>query len=130
MARNNRGPVINYNRVGELTGLGWGAAKIAAEVGCSERQVTRIRRTLGISQPVPETAGKPLSPERYEAARKLADSGASISEISRTLNMNKPTIVKYFPQAKQNGDDWRHLWGQIRNNPKMRDLFDEMGGIT
>lgn len=130
MARNNRGPVINYNRVAELTGLGWGANRIAAEIGCSSRQVTRIRVHLKINKPVPETAGRPISPERLEAMRKLVDAGASIGEIVRTLHCHHDTVSKYFPEAKQSGDDWRHLWGQIRNDPKMRRLFDEMGGIA
>lgn len=121
---------ISYERVAELTRLHWSAPKIAEEVGCSPRSVVRIRARLGITQPVPETAGKPISPERMEQARKLAEDGASVGEIRRTVGMHKATITKYFPEARQDPGEWQRLWGGIRNDTKMRRLFDEMGGIT
>lgn len=130
MARNKNTNTINYNRVAELTKLNWSAPKIAAELGCSARQVTRIRGHLRIAQERRPNSGIPVSPERLEQAQKLADDGASAGEIVRTMRMSRVTVNKYFPEARQNGDDWRHLWGQIRNDPKMRRLFDEMGGIT
>ena len=130
MAKNNRKPRINYNRVAELTKLKWSAPRIAAELKCSERQVTRIRARLEITQPVPDTVGKPVSPERLEQARKLVEDGASAGEVARTMRMGRLTVNKYFPEARKDAREWQQLWGQIRNDTKLRKLFDEMGGIT
>lgn len=121
---------INRYRVAELTKLGWSAAAIARDQHSSERQITRIRSSLKLSQPVPENAGKPLSPERLEAMRLLVEDGASVGEIMRTLKCSDDTVKKYFPDAARDQSEWAHLWGSIRNKPKMRRLFDEMGGIA
>ena len=40
-----------------------------------------------------------IPPERMEAARRLAEDGASQVEITRSTGMARETIIRLFPEA-------------------------------
>lgn len=79
--------------VARLTRAGYPAPDIAVRLGCSRRQVTRDRRTLGISKP---RAGEPTA-EQIAEAERLLDDGASRAEVARTLGLGETTIRRRFP---------------------------------
>lgn len=122
--------LVNPLRVAELTRVGYSTPQIAEKLGCSTRQVTRVRGRVGVAQPAPSSVGRPADPEKLAMAAELVEQHASIGEIHRTTGLHKDTIKRHFPNAGQDPREWMELWGQIRNKPKMRRLFDEMGGLS
>ena len=90
-------PRFDREEIGRLTKTGWSAAKIADQLGCTERTVIRVRVSLGITQPLSPNASLRISPERLERARLLIEDGASHNEVRRTLGVNAETLLRHFP---------------------------------
>lgn len=94
--RIDRDELIRLHRFG-LTG-----AVIAERLGCSQRQVERIRSEMGFTRRVCNT-GIPVPDARLLEAERMLDGGASFAEVRRTLRMGYGTLPKYFP-----GRAWSH----------------------
>ena len=90
-------PRFDRDEIGRLTKAGWSAAKIADQLGCTERTVVRVRAGLGITQPVPPNSSLRISSERLERARLLIEDGVSHIEVRRTLGVNEATLMRHFP---------------------------------
>ncbi len=84
----------------ELDAAGLSGSQIAERLGCSKRQVERIRDALGLKRGRPHF--KYPQSVRDEALR-LLDDGASYHEVARTLDVRDTTIRKWFP-----GRGWTH----------------------
>ena len=80
-------------RIAKLTRRGWSARAIAAEVGCTERTVVRIRKKTGVAKPA---ARRLTDADRALAERLFAD-GCSVSEVERTLGRSQGSLCHAFP---------------------------------
>ena len=93
-------PRVDHNEILRLHRAGWSARRIAKELGCTERTVTRVRARNGLTQRLSPFQGKPLAPERLEFARELFADGASRKEVIRTLGLNWSTVNRHFPNDR------------------------------
>lgn len=91
--------VFDHDEIVRLTRLGLSGAQIAERVGCSPRQVTRVRAKFRLTQPAPETAAKRIAPERLAAVGRMVADGVSHAEIMRTLGVSRHTIIRHFPDT-------------------------------
>ena len=92
---------VDREAIERLHRMGLSAPSIAAQIGCSAETVRRWRKANGLSPEVTEHVGRPLTPERKEAARQLLDDGAPYEEVSRTLGITRVTLKRHFP-----GREW------------------------
>lgn len=90
----------DWEQIAKLHAEGKSASQIARLVGCTARTVVRWRAANGLSDPPSPFAGTRISSERLEAVRRMVEDGASVNEIQRTLHVWRPTIIKYFPEAR------------------------------
>lgn len=79
--------------VAARTRAGWSAARIAAELGCSERTVQRHRRTAGVAQLAP----RPLTVDQWRRASELLDDGAPYTEAAATVGCCTKVLSDRFP---------------------------------
>ena len=71
-------------------------ADIAAAVGVGERQVSRIKKRLGLSKPSNSEGLAPLE-ERLKQAAIMFEDGPSVAEVSRTLHISRVVLKREFP---------------------------------
>lgn len=88
---------VDPELIERLHNEGLSAPEIAHRVGCSDRTVTRWRRANGLTKLTSPNAGKPISPERLEAARRMLDDGASYADVQTTLGIQQDTVRRHFP---------------------------------
>lgn len=92
--------VYNRELFRELDAAGLSGPQIAERLGCSARQVDRIRGALGLRRGRPHF--KYPQSVRNEAL-KMLDDGASYNEVARTLDIHEKTVRQWFP-----GRGWTH----------------------
>lgn len=93
---NAAGPVDNpkFNRFIELDTIGWGAKNIAAELGVTQRTITRWRASAGrLRRPAQTTH---TNAERQQALN-LIRGGAPFTEAAATIGVTNATIRRWFP---------------------------------
>src|SRR5690554_2884916 len=90
---------IKYDRdeIVRLTRLGLSATEISVRLGCSTRQVQRVRSARKVSGPTPEGAGRRITPERLAAIERMIEDGVAHAEIMRTLRVGHHTLARHFP---------------------------------
>lgn len=81
-------------RVVQASRRGESAASIAEREGITKRSVTRIRREVGIAQPVVAPA---LTPEKVAAAEAFLADGCSYAEVARTIGCGVNALKRRFP---------------------------------
>ena len=83
---------VDVERIAELTRAGWSAARIAAEVHCSDRTVHRARKLAGVAKP----PARWLTPAEVEIAEQMLADGCPVVEIERTFGTSIGGLSKRF----------------------------------
>lgn len=87
----------NKAAVGRLTESGYFARQIADELGISPRSVTRIRASLGISQPL----ARRFSEEEHQQVLDMLEDGVSLPEIGRTIGRSSDVLWRRYKGMSQ-----------------------------
>lgn len=95
--------MYDHDEIVRLTVQGLSAAEIAVRVGCSTKQVARVRVARDVSRPVPLHAGRRITPDRLEAIGAMVADGVSRQDIAESLGVSWHTIARHFP-----GTGWSH----------------------
>lgn len=98
---------ISRERVKELTEQHVSLSRQARILGCTPKQISRIKHELKLTKP----AAKAYPPEMYTKVEKMLDDGASYLEVQKTLGPSLRWLAKRFPGrgwTKKQMADHRH----------------------
>lgn len=96
-------------------------AAIAAEVGTTERTVSRWRAKMRLAKP----AGRPLTPDERRWVLAAVADGVPLNWIAETLDRNVGTIGRVTSANPESLAAWKSIWGEIRYNDSLVELHRE-----
>lgn len=124
MARND--PRVDVDLIRELLTTNTPTARIAALAGCSDRQVLRYKRDMGLTVRPNALAAQPISQERLAAIEERLNDGWSVREISRHLHVHEETITRHFPGSSWGPELRREYIRLLRQLKRLPNTIDEI----